>query len=75
MPTALLSRKYMPDPGTSSYITAAALMEFFFFESCLCPIALGLLPSVCISIFLSITFSFRWFNGFLVVPRLRLRHG
>jgi len=73
MPTALLRRKYMPDPGTSSY--SCGTYGILFFESCLCPTALGLLPSVCISIFLSITFIFRWFNGFLVLPRLRLRHG
>jgi len=42
MPTALLSRKYMPDPGTSSYITAAALMEFFSLK-----VVCALLPLAC----------------------------
>jgi hypothetical protein len=54
-------------------LTAAALMEFFLCWRLLC-----LLPCChrCVyPSFFSVTFIFRWFNGFLVVTRLWLQRG
>jgi hypothetical protein len=53
MPTALLSRKYMPDLGTSSY--SCGTYGILCFEGCLCP-----WPAA-ISVYIHLSFNYFYF--------------